>query len=94
MYAIVRYAAKRSAEDTIRYLRRGTYGKQGGNREMQCEKCLLSRQVISENGSHPVCCLPEDEARECILGEVSHFTDRPTVVEIRSKKKTTPRQTP
>ena len=93
MYVIVRYAAKRSAEDTIRYLRCGTYGH-GGNREMQCEKCLLSRQVVSENGFHPVCCLPEDEARECILGEASHFTDRPTVIEIRSKKKTTPRWTP
>ena len=40
---------------------------------MKCEKCMFSRTVTSENGSHPVCCLSEEEARECILGITDHY---------------------
>ena len=39
----------------------------------KCEECLNSRLVVSENGYHMVCCLPEDKATDCMIGKVNHF---------------------
>ena len=32
----------------------------------KCEDCKLSRRVVSENGIHNICSLPDDEAADCI----------------------------
>lgn len=32
----------------------------------KCENCINGRRVISENGIHTVCTLPDDEAADCI----------------------------
>ena len=32
----------------------------------KCENCLNSRTIISENGMHKICCLPDSEATDCI----------------------------
>lgn len=38
-----------------------------------CEKCLNSRMIISENGYHPVCCLSSKAATDCMIGKKSQF---------------------
>ena len=43
---------------------------------MNCESCLNSRPVISENGIHPVCCLSEKKAKECIVSG-KHYIKHP-----------------
>ena len=40
---------------------------------MKCEKCLHARMIVSENGVHPVCCLSQKKAMNCIMGKKSHF---------------------
>lgn len=39
----------------------------------KCDLCINSRLIISENGYHPICCLSEKEATECILNDYSRF---------------------
>lgn len=39
---------------------------------MKCDDCLHSRRVVSENGLHYICCLPEKETVECILRKKDH----------------------
>lgn len=39
----------------------------------ECEKCLNSRLIISENGYHSVCCLSQKKAMDCLIGEKSQF---------------------
>lgn len=34
---------------------------------VNCDSCLNSRPIISENGYHSVCCLSEKKATECLL---------------------------
>lgn len=38
-----------------------------------CEKCLHSRLIISENGYHAVCCLSQKKAVNCMMGKKNHF---------------------
>ena len=43
---------------------------------MKCDSCLNSRRIVSENGFHPICCLPDEEVRECLItGE--HYVRHP-----------------
>ena len=39
-----------------------------------CEKCLHSRLIVSENGYHSVCCLSQKKAVDCMTGKKSQFT--------------------
>ena len=39
----------------------------------ECEKCLNSRMIISENGYHPICCLSQKKAIDCMMGKKSQF---------------------
>ena len=38
-----------------------------------CEKCIRSRLIISENGYHSVCCLSQQKAIDCMTGKKSQF---------------------
>ena len=38
-----------------------------------CEVCLNSRVIISENGFHPICCLSNKKAMDCISGKKNYF---------------------
>lgn len=38
-----------------------------------CEKCLHSRFIISENGYHSVCYLSQKAAIDCMIGKKSQF---------------------
>lgn len=38
-----------------------------------CEKCLHSRLIISENGHHSVCCLSQKAAMDCMIDKKSQF---------------------
>ena len=38
-----------------------------------CERCLNSRVIVSENGRHKVCCLTQKKAIDCMIGKKSHF---------------------
>ena len=40
----------------------------------ECEKCLNSRPIISENGYHYICCLSQKAATDCMIGKKSQFT--------------------
>ena len=43
---------------------------------MRCDSCLNARRIVSENGFHPICCLPDKEVRECLItGE--HYVRHP-----------------
>lgn len=39
----------------------------------ECEKCLHSRPIVSENGIHSVCCLSQKSAINCMMGKKNHF---------------------
>ena len=39
----------------------------------KCEQCLRSRMIISENGTHPICCLSQKKAMDCLTGTKSYF---------------------
>ncbi len=39
----------------------------------KCEICANSRIVVSENGIHPICCLSEKKAIDCIAGVKDHY---------------------
>ena len=43
---------------------------------MNCDKCLLSRRIVSENGFHSICCLSDEEVRECLLSG-KHYVEHP-----------------
>lgn len=34
---------------------------------VNCDSCLNSRPIISENGWHSVCCLSDKKATECLI---------------------------
>ena len=38
-----------------------------------CEKCLHSRLIVSENGYHSVCCLSQKKAVDCMTEKKSQF---------------------
>ena len=38
-----------------------------------CEKCIHSRLIISENGYHHSCCLSSKAAIDCMIGKKSQF---------------------
>ncbi len=38
-----------------------------------CEKCLHSRVIVSENGYHSVCCLSQKAAIDCMTNKKSQF---------------------
>lgn len=41
--------------------------------EPNCETCLNSRPVVSENGYHYQCCLSGIKALRCYSGETSYY---------------------
>lgn len=43
---------------------------------MNCDECVNSRTVISENGYHSVCCLSEKEWFNCSTGKHSKFISK------------------
>lgn len=43
----------------------------------ECETCLNSRPIISENGLHRVCCLSSKKAVDCITGKKKYYTRTP-----------------
>lgn len=38
-----------------------------------CEKCLNSRLIVSENGYHSICCLSQKVATDCMTDKKSQF---------------------
>jgi hypothetical protein len=36
---------------------------------MKCQNCINGKTVLSENGYHIVCCLPDKQAMRCLLGK-------------------------
>ena len=44
----------------------------------KCDNCLNSRRIISENGLHSVCCLPDKQAVECLIGRKDQKIMLPT----------------
>ena len=38
-----------------------------------CEECINSRLVVSENGYHAVCTLSSDDAYDCLTNNQSKF---------------------
>lgn len=38
-----------------------------------CEVCLNSRLIISENGYHSICCLSDKKAMDCMSGKKNYF---------------------
>ena len=44
----------------------------------RCDTCINSRNIICENGFHPICCLlSAKKSLECITGEKDHYIKRP-----------------
>ena len=33
---------------------------------MKCDSCVFSRIIVSENGFHSICCLPDEDVLECL----------------------------
>lgn len=48
---------------------------------MNCETCLNSRPVISENGFHRVCCLSDRASYNCIIGKKDRYVEHPMLKE-------------
>lgn len=44
----------------------------------KCDNCLNSRTIISENGRHSICNLPDKQAIECLMGKKDKQIKRPT----------------
>ena len=42
-----------------------------------CEKCLNSRMIVSENGYHSICALSAKKASDCTFGKKNHFILHP-----------------
>lgn len=51
----------------------------------ECETCLNSRPIISENGLHRVCCLSSKKAVDCITGKKKYYTRTPNNNRLRDK---------
>ena len=47
-------------------------------RLIKCESCLNSRFIVSENGSHYVCCLSGRAAVQCMTGQRDGYIKKPT----------------
>ena len=45
---------------------------------MKCDYCLNSRPIISENGTHYICCLTSQQLKKCLTGEKDYFEERGT----------------
>ena len=43
---------------------------------MNCDKCLFSHRLVSENGSHLICCLPHKSVVECLISG-KHYVEHP-----------------
>lgn len=43
---------------------------------MKCDSCIFSRTIVSENGFHSICCLPDEEVKECLLSG-KHYVKHP-----------------
>lgn len=61
----------------------------GENNMVKCEKCLNSRPVVSENGLHPICCLSQKKAMDCMTGKKNYFSSEHKVGDIIQMDKTT-----
>ena len=46
-------------------------------RLIKCESCLNSRFIVSENGSHYVCCLSGRAAVQCMTGQRDGYIKKP-----------------
>ena len=53
---------------------------------MKCDYCLNSRQVISENGTHYICCLSSQQIKKCLTGTKDYFEERPCISQIFIEK--------
>ena len=42
-----------------------------------CEECIYSRLVVSENGYHAVCTLSDDDIYDCLSNGKSRFEGNP-----------------
>lgn len=49
---------------------------------MKCDYCLNSRPVVSENGTHYVCCLTSQQLKKCLTGTKDYFEERPCISKI------------
>ena len=47
---------------------------------LNCDKCLYSRPIVSENGIHYRCCLTPKQAAQCIY-DGRHYAENPTTKE-------------
>ena len=53
---------------------------------MKCDTCLESRCVVSENGIHHVCCLPDDrDSVNCLIGKDDRYVANPMKVHSTDK---------
>ena len=43
----------------------------------ECEDCINSRLVVSENGYHAICTLPEKDMTDCMYNDKMQFIERP-----------------
>ena len=50
----------------------------------KCEACVFSRPIISENGFHAVCTLPDKENVECVCNRLNHY--KPEIINIKTNK--------
>lgn len=50
---------------------------------MKCDNCLNARRIISENGSHSICCLSEKVAMDCLMGKKDQRV--PTMITLTDK---------
>lgn len=48
----------------------------------QCETCLNSRTIISENGRHSLCTFSSIKAVNCILHNYKYYTKHPILKEV------------
>ena len=39
----------------------------------RCDKCVNARFIVSENGIHPICCLSQKKAVDCLMGKINHY---------------------
>lgn len=58
----------------------------GGEEMRDCETCLHSRRIISENGFHAICCLSSVQERKCIIGDGSKYESLKDLTEKGVKK--------
>lgn len=45
---------------------------------MKCDYCLNARTIVSENGFHSACCLPNDkDSLNCLIGKEDRYIRNP-----------------